>query len=120
MHTNLCPSKGEGNELPNRLSTTSTFSSCRIEREISTVQREKVKMHSRPELTGVTTGAFSAVGSTRGETSVAFAADLLLAIIFGSEGLQRRFNDATTKTEDEVEGRLLRRAKVSVSRQQGG
>ena len=77
-------------------------------------------MHSRPELTGVTTGAFSAVGSTRGETSVAFAADLLLAIIFGSEGLQRRFNDAATKAEDEVEGRLLRRAKESVPGQQGG
>ena len=75
-------------------------------------------MDSRPELTGVTTGAFSAVGGTRGETSVAFAADLLLAVVFGSKGLQRRFDDATTKTEDKVEGRLLWRAKESVSMQQ--
>jgi len=44
-------------------------------------------MYSRPELTRVTTGAFSAVSGTRGEASVAFAADLLLAVVFGSKGL---------------------------------
>jgi hypothetical protein len=90
--------------LPDRATITSTSSSCKVKREISTVSREKIKMHSRPELTGVTTGAFSAVGGTRGEASVAFTADLLLAVVFGSKRLQRRFDDATTKTEDEVEG----------------
>lgn len=44
-------------------------------------------MHTRPELTRVTTGAFSAVGGTRGEASVTLAADLLLAVVFGSKGL---------------------------------
>jgi len=60
-------------------------------------------MNSRSELARVTTGAFSAVGGTGGKASVAFTADLLLAIVFGSKGLQRRFDDATAETEDEVE-----------------
>ena len=61
------------------------------------------QMHLRPELTRVTTGAFSAVGGTWGEASVAFTADLLLAVVFGSKGLQRRFDDTATETEDEME-----------------
>ena len=60
-------------------------------------------MHSRPELARVTTGAFSAVGGTWGEASVAFTADLLLAVIFGGKSLQGRFNNATAETENEVE-----------------
>jgi hypothetical protein len=44
-------------------------------------------MHSRPELAGVATGAFSAVGGARGEASVALAADLLLAIVLGGKSL---------------------------------
>ena len=75
-------------------------------------------MHLRPELTRVTTGAFSAVGGTWGEASVAFTADLLLAIVFGSKGLQRRFDDTATETEDEVESRLLQKVKESALRQE--
>lgn len=73
-------------------------------------------MHSRPELTRVTTGAFSAVGGTRGKASIAFTADLLLTVVFGSKGLQRRFDDTAAETEDEVERRLLQKVKESVSR----
>ena len=66
-------------------------------------------MHSRPELTRVTTGAFSAVGGTRGKASVAFTADLLLAVVFGSKGLQRGFDDTAAETQDKVERRLLQK-----------
>jgi len=75
-------------------------------------------MHSRPELARVATGAFSAVGGTGGEASVAFTADLLVAIVFGSKGLQRRFDDTTAETEDKMECRLLQKAKESMLRQQ--
>ena len=33
-------------------------------------------------------GTFPAVGGTRGETGVALAANLLLAVVFGSQDLQ--------------------------------
>ena len=74
-------------------------------------------MHSRPELTRVTTGAFSAVGGTRGKAGVAFTANLFLTVVFGSKGLQRRFDDTAAETEDEVERRLLQKVKESVLRQ---
>jgi hypothetical protein len=75
-------------------------------------------MHSRPELARVTTGAFSAVSGTWGEASVAFTADLLVAVVFGGKGLQRRFDDAATETEDKMECRLLQKAKEPMLRQQ--
>ena len=41
------------------------------------------------------------------ETYVALAADVLLAVVLGSEGLEGRLNDTTTETEDQVKGGLL-------------
>ena len=40
-------------------------------------------------------------------TYVALAADGLVAVVLGGKGLERGLNDATTETEDQVEGRLL-------------
>ena len=51
--------------------------------------------------------ALTAVGGTGRETSVALAADLLVAVVLAGEHLERGLNDTTTQTEDEVEGRLL-------------
>jgi len=39
-----------------------------------------------------------AVGSTRREASVAFAANLLVAVIFAGQNLQGGLNDSTTET----------------------
>ena len=40
-------------------------------------------------------------------TYVALAADGLLAVVLGGEGLERGLNDTTTQTQDEVKGGLL-------------
>jgi hypothetical protein len=58
-------------------------------------------------LVGVTTLSLTAVGSTRRKTSVALAADHLFAVVLGSQGLQRRFDDTTTETEDQMESGFL-------------
>lgn len=42
-----------------------------------------------------------------GQTYVALAADGLLAVELGGEGLERGLNDTTTQTQDEVKGGLL-------------
>jgi len=55
----------------------------------------------------VTTRALAAVGGTGRETSVALAADHLVAVVGRGEDAERRLNDTTTETEDQVEGRLL-------------
>jgi len=55
----------------------------------------------------VTTLALAAVGGTRRETSVALAADHLVAVELGGKSLERRLNDTTTETEDQVESGLL-------------
>ena len=47
-----------------------------------------------------------------GDTYVALAADGLVAVVLGGKGLERGLNDATTETEDQVEGRLLWRVSV--------
>jgi len=49
----------------------------------------------------------SAVGGTGRETGVALAADHLLAVVFGGEGLERWLNQTTTKTEDQVKSGFL-------------
>jgi hypothetical protein len=49
----------------------------------------------------------TAVGGTRRKTGVALAADGLLAVVLGGEGLEGRLDDTTTETEDEVESGLL-------------
>jgi hypothetical protein len=46
----------------------------------------------------VSTGAFPAVGGTRGKTGVALAADLLVAVVFRGEDLERGLDDSTTQT----------------------
>ncbi|KAI8807388.1 hypothetical protein BJ742DRAFT_812553 [Cladochytrium replicatum] len=61
----------------------------------------------RAELVGVSALLLSAVGGTRGETSVAFSANHLVAVVLGCKHLQRGFNDTTTETEHKVESRLL-------------
>ena len=73
----------------------------------------------------------AAVGGTRGKAGlgslvfarglakvlefpyVALPADHLVAVVLGGEGLERRLNDTTTETEDQVEGGLLQ-ASISV------
>lgn len=91
----------------------------------------------RAELVGVAALLLTAVGGTRGETSlsckvriqsggggnhrlvsasdgdvavgtyVALAADGLLAVVLGGEGLEGGLDDTTTETEDQVESGLL-------------
>lgn len=46
----------------------------------------------------MSTGALPAVGGTRWEARVALAADLLIAVVFGGENLERGLNDTTTET----------------------
>jgi len=55
----------------------------------------------------VTTLLLAAVGSTRRKAGVALAADHLVAVELGGQSLERGFDDTTTETEDQVEGRLL-------------
>ena len=43
----------------------------------------------------------------RGPTYVALAADVLLAVVLGGEGLERGLDDTTTQAEHQVEGGLL-------------
>jgi hypothetical protein len=67
-------------------------------------------------------GDTHAVGGSGRESSVAFSADLLVTlnvsqalyrdkgkthVVLGSEDLERRLNDTTSESEDEVEGGLL-------------
>jgi len=41
------------------------------------------------------------------KTGVTFAADHLVAVVLLGKDTERRLNDTTTKTEDQVKGRLL-------------
>jgi hypothetical protein len=59
------------------------------------------------ELVGVATLLLAAVSGTRRKTSIALAADHLLAVVLGGKSLQGGLNDTTTKTEDQVQGGLL-------------
>lgn len=54
-------------------------------------------------------------GMEFGDSYVALAADHLVAVELGGESLQRRLNDTTTETEDEVESRLLQ-VEIHISR----
>ena len=45
----------------------------------------------------------AAVRRTRWETGVALAADHLVTVVLGGQGLERGLDDATTETEDQVE-----------------
>ena len=48
-----------------------------------------------------------AVDSPRGQAGVALAADHLVAVVLGSQGLEGGLDDTTTEAEDQVESRLL-------------
>jgi len=50
----------------------------------------------------MTACSLTAVGGARGKTSIALAAYLLVAFVFGSKDLHGGFDNATTKTENEV------------------
>jgi hypothetical protein len=52
-------------------------------------------------------GMTYAVDSPRWQTCVALAADHLIAVVLGGERLERRLDDSTTETEDQVQSRLL-------------
>ena len=49
----------------------------------------------------------AAVGGARWETGVALAANHLVAVELGGQGLEGWLNETTTEAEDQVEGRLL-------------
>lgn len=62
--------------------------------------------------TGRETGLYPSVSSPftnqqSCKSYIALAADHLFAVVLGSEDLERRLNDTTTKTEDEMQCRLL-------------
>jgi len=59
------------------------------------------------KLVGVSALLLSAVGGTGWETGVALAADHLVTVVFGGEGLERWLDQTTTKTKDQVESRFL-------------
>jgi hypothetical protein len=59
------------------------------------------------KLVSVSTLALAAVGGTRRETSVALAADHLVAVELGGQSLQGGLDDTTTETEDQVESGFL-------------
>jgi hypothetical protein len=48
-----------------------------------------------------------AVDSPRGQAGVALAADHLVAVVLGGQGLEGGLDDTTTEAEDQVESRLL-------------
>jgi len=55
----------------------------------------------------VSTGSLSAIGGTRREAGIAFAAYLLVTVVFGGQDLQRGLNNPAAQTENEMERRLL-------------
>jgi hypothetical protein len=55
----------------------------------------------------MTAAPLPAVGGARGQTGVALAADLLVAVVLAGEHLQRRLDDAAAEAQDEVEGGLF-------------
>merc|ERR1719320_1073216 len=59
------------------------------------------------EMIGPSTFLLSAVCCTRVETSVAFAADHLVAVVFLGENPQRWFDDTSPQPEHQMEGGLL-------------
>ena len=59
------------------------------------------------QLVGVTALLLAAVGGARRETSIALAANPLVAVVLTGKHSERRLNHTTSKTEDKVEGALL-------------
>ena len=71
-------------------------------RPVHQVGRNNIVRHGEAEVV-----VTYAVDSPRWQTSVALAADHLVAVVLGGKGLERGLDDATTETEDQVESRLL-------------
>jgi hypothetical protein len=59
------------------------------------------------QLVGVATLFLAAVGGTRGQTSIALAANHLFAVELAGQGLEGGLDDATTQTQHQVQGGLL-------------
>jgi hypothetical protein len=55
----------------------------------------------------VTALSLTAVGGTGRKTGIALATNHLFAVVLGGKSLQRRFNDTTTETEDQVKSGFL-------------
>jgi hypothetical protein len=53
------------------------------------------------------TRSLAAVGRTGWQTSIALATDLLVTLVFGGEHFQGWLDDATTETQNQMEGRFL-------------
>ena len=49
----------------------------------------------------------AAVGGSGRQAGVAFAADHLLAVVLGGQGLERRLDDTAAQTEDQMQCRFL-------------
>lgn len=76
--------------------------------EVNRFQRfRSLDLLLRAELVGVTALLLAAVDCARRQTSVAHAADHLLAVVLARKHLQGRLNHATTQTEHQVQRRLL-------------
>ena len=56
---------------------------------------------------GVSALLLATIGGTGVKTCVTLAADHLVAVVFLGQHTERRLNDTTTQTKDEMEGRLL-------------
>ena len=52
----------------------------------------------------MTAFSFTAVGGFQGEGGITFSADLLIAIVFFSDGGDGGIHDSSSESEDEVEG----------------
>jgi hypothetical protein len=59
------------------------------------------------QVVGVSALLLTAVGGARMQTSVALTANHFVAVVFLGQNTQRWFNDTTTKTENQMESRLL-------------
>ncbi|KAG5890652.1 hypothetical protein JTB14_034940 [Gonioctena quinquepunctata] len=59
------------------------------------------------QVVGVTTLGLSAVGSPRVQSSVALAADHLVAVVLLGQNTQRRLDDTSSQTQYQMEGGFL-------------
>lgn len=80
--------------------TTSASSYCRRARtQISHGHRRRIEIgYSRAKLRRVAASPLPAVGCTGREACVALAANLLVAVVFRGENLERGLNDTATET----------------------
>jgi hypothetical protein len=67
------------------------------------------------ELGSTSTALLAAVDGTGVHAGIALAANHLILVILAGKNLERRLNDSTTETEDQMESRLLLDVVVSKS-----